>query len=273
MFHLLSCSLSVWLCGRLLRGCFIFYPALCLCGFVAPCCEDVSSSILLFVFVWLCGRLLRRCFIFYPAFCLCVVLWLPGARMFHLLSCLLSLCGFVAACCEDASSSILLFVFVWFCGCLVRGCFIFYPAFCLCVALWLPAVKMFHLLSCSLSFWLPAAGFLFMFYPVRCLCLTLWLPAAGLFHVLYYLLSLTDLVTYLLQDFCMFYLVRRLCDLINKEHTHKKRKRDNSIFICSIVVGDATSTNLNRFKRYSTFKVTRMDSMIPKQIKQVYTHF
>ena len=141
MFHVLSRMLS-------------------LCDLGAVCCEDVSSSILLFVFVSLCGRLLRGCFIFYPALCLCVALWPPAARMFHLLSCSLSLCGFVAACCEDVSSSILLFVFVWLCGRLLRGCFIFYPALCLCVALWPPAARMFQssiLLFVCVALWPPAA--------------------------------------------------------------------------------------------------------------------
>ena len=55
----------------------------------------------------------------------------------------------------------------------------------------------------------------------------------------------------------------------NKEHTNS-RKLDSvwlRLFICNIVVCEAVNAPSRRLKRYSIFKIIRMGSVIPKEIK------
>ena len=59
----------------------------------------------------------------------------------------------------------------------------------------------------------------------------------------------------------------------NKEHTKITKSGDSvwlSLFICNTVVCEAAyapSAGFKRYRRYSIFKITRMGSMIQKEIK------
>ena len=60
-------------------------------------------------------------------------------------------------------------------------------------------------------------------------------------------------------------------DCLWKQRTHKITKiRDSvwlSLFTCNTVICEAAYAPYRRLKRYSIFKINRMGSMIPKEIK------